>query len=158
MAVLSSTSALINGYLPIKSIAQTLGIPGPASGIALLGGIIFVFWIALAYKIIRKKYTAIVTALLIAAFCLLMRPWYGIITPEWFGIYAVIALLSMGISIELIKRRFINGGLGNVLCLIITWIAIGIHTGIWAEPIFATAMIIIGFISGCAGVFLAELF
>ncbi|MCK4733793.1 MAG: hypothetical protein KAT65_15165 [Methanophagales archaeon] len=156
MVVLASSSALVNGYLPIKVITEALSIPGPAAGMALLGGIIFVFWIALAYEIIRRKYTAMVTALFIASFCLLMRPWYGVIVPEWFGVYAVIALLFMGLSIELIKKRFINGGVGNVLCLIITWVAIGVHTGIWIEPIFAPVMIVIGFISGGVGVFLAE--
>ena len=156
MVALAATSALVNGYLPIKAITQALNIPGPAAGMALLGGIIFVFWIALAYKIIQKKYTAIITALFIAAFCLLMRPWYGIIVPEWFGVYAVIALLFMGLSIELIKKKFINGGVGNILCLMITWVAIGIHASIWIEPIFAPVMIVIGFISGGVGVFLAE--
>ncbi len=158
IVVLSTTSALINGYLPIKSITQTLNIPGPAAGMSLLGGIIFVFWISLAYRIIQKKYTAIVTALFIAAFCLILRPWYGITVPGWFGIYAIIALSSMGISIELIKKKFINGGIGNTLSLIITWAAIGIHTNIWIEPILAPAMIIIGFISGCAGIALADRF
>lgn len=157
MVVLASSSALVNGYLPIKSITQSLDIPGPAAGMALLGGVIFVFWIALAYKVIHKKYSAVVTALLVASFCLLMHPWYGVVVPGWFGVYAIIALLFMGLSIELIKKRFVNGGVGNVLCLIITWIAIGVHTGIWIESVSAPVMVIIaGFISGCVGVFLAD--
>ncbi len=156
MVFFAATSALINAFLPIKSITQAFGIPGPAAGMALLGGIIFVFWIALAYKVIQKKYSAIITALFIAAFCLLIHPWYGVIVPEWFGIYAIIALLSMGASIELFNKKFINAGAGNSLCLIITWVAIGIHTNIWIEPIFAPVMVIIGFISGYVGAFLAD--
>lgn len=156
MVVLATSSALVNGYLPIKSITRTFSIPGPAAGMALLGGVIFVFWVALAYKIIHKKYTAIVTALLVASFCLLMHPWYGVIVPGWFGVYAVIALSSMGVSIELVKSKFINGGLGNSLCLIITWVALGVHTGIWVEPVSALFMVVLGFVSGCVGVFLAD--
>ncbi|ODS36092.1 hypothetical protein BEH94_07595 [Candidatus Altiarchaeales archaeon WOR_SM1_SCG] len=157
MLFFAATSALINTFLPIKSITQTLGIPGPAAGMALLGGIIFVFWIALAHSVIQKKYSAIVTALFTAAFCLLIHPWYGVIVPGWFGIYAVIALLSIGTSIELINKKFINAGIGNSICLIITWLAIGFHTGIWIEPIFAPVMLLVGFVSGCFGAFLANI-
>lgn len=158
MVFFAATSALLNAFLPIKAITQTIGIPGPAAGMATLGGIIFVFWIALAYNVIQKKYSAIVTALFIAAFCLITHPWYGVIVPEWFGVYGVVALLSMGASIELINKKFIGGGVGNFVCLIITWIAIGIHTGIWIEPtIFAPIMAIVAFISGSIGAFLANI-
>jgi len=63
-------SAILNTYLPIKAVTQLLGIPGPAAGMALLGGFIFVFWVALACDIVKKRYTGIVTSLLIASFCL----------------------------------------------------------------------------------------
>jgi len=53
IALFALGSALLNTYLPIKAFTQWLGIPGPAAGMALLGGFIFVFWVALAQAIIR---------------------------------------------------------------------------------------------------------
>lgn len=156
MVFFALISALLS-TLPFRPWSQSIGIPGPAVGTSVFGGVVFVFWIALAYNLIQKRYSAIVTSLFIVSFCLIMGPWYGVIKPEWFGIYGIIALLSMGASIELINKKFINGGVGNFLCLIITWAAIGIHTGVWIEPIFAPVMAIAGFISGCIGAFLANI-
>ncbi len=153
-------SAMLNTYLPIKSITAYLGISGPAAGMAFLGGFIFVFWVALSYGIIRKRYAGIVTSLLIAAFCLLIYPWYGIISPIWFGVYGVIALLSMGIIVELTAsasaseskyRGVIGGGTGNATCLGITWVAIGVHAGVWISPRWAPVLMLAAFASGSAG-------
>jgi len=153
-------SAILNTYLPIKAVTQLLGIPGPAAGMALLGGFIFVFWVALACDIVKKRYTGIVTSLLIASFCLLIYPWYGVISPPWFGVYGIIALLSMGILVELTayKSRLLaitGGGLGNLSCLVITWTAIGIHVGVWIPSIFAPILMLAAFISGCVGSLIA---
>ena len=164
IALFALGSALLNTYLPIKAFTQWLGIPGPAAGMALLGGFIFVFWVALAHVIIKKKYAGIVTALLIASFCLLIAPWYGVVSPIWFGVYAIVALLSMGIFVELTasesasKSKFrgvTGGGLGNVACLGITWVAIGVHAGVWAPPEWATILILAAFVSGCVGSLMA---
>ena len=161
-------SAMLNTYLPIKAFTQWLGVPGPAAGMAFLGGFIFVFWVALAYVIIKKRYAGIVTSLLIASFCIIITPWYGIVSPIWFGIYAIVALLSMGIIVELMasasksksKSRVggvtvTGGGLGNVACLGITWIAIGVHAGVWVPSKWAPILILGAFVSGCAGSLMA---
>ena len=164
IALFALGSALLNTYLPIKAFTQWLGVPGPAAGMALLGGFIFVFWVALAHAIIKKKYAGIVTSLLIASFCLLIAPWYGVVSPIWFGVYAIVALLSMGIFVELTasesasKSKFrgvTGGGLGNVACLWITWIAIGVHAGAWAPPKYVPILILAAFVSGCVGSLMA---
>jgi len=164
IALFALASAMLNTYLPIKAFTQYLGIPGPAAGMALLGGFIFVFWVALAHAIIKKKYAGITTSLLIASFCLLIAPWYGIISPSWFGVYGVIALLSIGIFVELTasesKSKFrgvIGGGIGNLACLGITWIANGDHAGVWVPPKYVPILILAAFISGCVGSLIAHL-
>ena len=165
IALFALGSALLNTYLPIKAFTQWLGIPGPAAGMALLGGFIFVFWVALAHAMIKKKYAGIVTALLTASFCLLIAPWYGIVSPIWFGVYAIVALLSMAVFVELTasessksKSKFrgvTGGGLGNVACLGITWVAIGVHAGAWAPPKYVPILILAAFVSGCVGSLMA---
>ena len=160
MVVCAFASALLNTYLPIKSFTAYLGIPGPAAGMALLGGFIFVFWVALAHAIIKKKYAAIVTSLLIASFCLLIAPWYGILSPQWFSIYGVIALLSMGMFVELTGvasklKGVIGGGLGNLACLGITWIAIGVYAGVWVPSKYAPILMLAAFVSGSIGALIA---
>ena len=160
MVLFAFASALLNTYLPIKSFTAYLGIPGPAAGMALLGGFIFVFWVALAHAIIKRKYAAIVTSLLIASFCLLIAPWYGILSPQWFSIYGVIALLSMGMFVELTGvasklKGVIGGGLGNLSCLGITWIAIGVYAGVWVPSKYAPILMLAAFVSGSIGALIA---
>ena len=159
--LLALVSALINTYLPIKSITEHIGIPGPAAGMALFGGLIFVLWICLARRITQKKYSGIITSVFIASFCLLIRPWYGVVSPAWFSIYGLVGLLSMGIIVELTASRsswlaILGGGLGNLACLVITWLAIGFHTGIWIPPEFAPFLIFGAIVSGSVGVLLAR--
>ena len=67
-------SSLINFTFPIKHITEIFNIPGPASGMCIFGGIIFVFWICLAHRIIKKRYSAILTSVFISAFCLFFSP------------------------------------------------------------------------------------
>ncbi len=160
IALFALGSALLNTYLPIKTFTEYLGIPGPAAGMALLGGFIFVFWVALAHAIIKKKYAGVVTSLLIASFCLLIAPWYGVVSPIWFGVYGVIALLSLGIFVELTASKSgfkgaIGGGLGNLACLGITWIAIGVHAGVWVPSKFAPILMLAAFVSGTIGALIA---
>ena len=153
-------SALLNTYFPSKEIVLDLGVPGPAAGMALLGGLIFVFWIYVAALAIPKKYGGIVTAVIIACVCLLLRPWYEVLSPSWFSVYGIASLLSMGVIIELtVRSRFplnvIGGGLANVSCLVVTWLAIGLHKHIWI-PNWAAPLVVAGaFISGCLGAWLA---
>jgi len=157
---LAVASALINSYLPIKSITQHLGVPGPAAGMALFGGVIFVLWVSLAHQVTKRKYSSIVTALLIASLCLFIRPWYGVVEPAWFSVYAIAALLGMGVIIEQTGSRsswlaILGGGLGNLACLAITWLAIGFHTGTWIPAPSAPFLALGSILSGAIGAGLA---
>jgi hypothetical protein len=158
--LLAVVSALLNTYIPIKSIIEYFCIPGPAAGMALFGGIIFVLWISLARRTIKKKSSGIITSVFIASFCLLIRPWYGILSPIWFSIYGILGLLSMGILIEFTDSRsfwlaMLGGGLGNVICLVITWLAIGIHTDTWIPLESGFMLMLVALISGGVGILLA---
>ena len=159
LLALASTS--INVYLPIKSMVRDFCIPGPAAGMALFGGVIFVLWISLACRIIKKKYSGVISSVFIASFCLFIHPWYGVVSPAWFGIYAFAGLLCMGVIVELMELKstwlaIVGGGLGNLSCLIITWLAIGIHTSVWIPQEFALFLIFGAIISGSLGVLLAH--
>ncbi|MBA5942149.1 MAG: hypothetical protein H0M93_02300 [Methanophagales archaeon] len=44
IALFAFASAALNTYLPIRALTEYLGIPGPAAGMAILGGFIFVFY------------------------------------------------------------------------------------------------------------------
>lgn len=157
---LALASALINTYLPIKSITAHFGIPGPAAGMALLGGVIFVLWISLAHQITRKRYSGIITSVFIAAICLFIHPWYGVMEPSWFSLYGIIGLGCMGMIIELMSRSYwrivVGGGLGNLCCLVITWLAIGFHTSTWVPKEWAPWLILGAIISGGIGVLIAQ--
>ena len=156
---LALVSALINTYTPIKSITKYFGIPGPAAGMALFGGVIFVLWISLAHLTIKKKYSGIITSILIAVISLFIHPWYGVISPSWFSLYGILGLGFIGAIIELMSRSYwrgvVGGGLGNLCCLATTWLAIGFHTGTWIPKEWAPFFIIGAIISGSIGVFLA---
>lgn len=150
-------SALLNIYLPVKAMTKAFGIPGPAAGMALLGGFIFVFWVCLGRILAGKKWAGLVTAVLIACICLLIRPWYGITSPPWFSIYGIISLFILGLCVELLRRReAVGGGLGNLLCLGTTWLAIGFHAHIWPKAEFVPLLLAASFISGAIGAILAR--
>ena len=157
---LALVSALINTYLPIRSITGHFGIPGPAAGMALLGGVIFVLWISLAYQTTRKKYSGIITSIIIASICLLIHPWYGVRSPSWFSIYGVVGLGFMGAVIELMSRSYwrsiIGGGLGTLACLLITWLAIGFHTGTWVPREWIPFLVLGAIVSGGIGILIAQ--
>lgn len=159
IVLLALVSALINTFVPIKNIVEYFGILVPAAGMALFGGFIFVLWISLACRLIKKKYSGIITSVFIASFCLLIYPWYGVVSPMWFSIYGIVGLLSMGILIELTYSRspwlaILGGGLGNLTCLVITWVAIGIHTDTWIPLDFGLILMFAALISGSAGILL----
>lgn len=52
-------------------------------------------------------------------------------------------------------REVTGGGLGNLACLGITWIAIGVHAGVWVPSKFAPILMLAAFISGCVGSLIA---
>jgi len=157
---LALISALINTYIPIRSITEYFGVPGPAAGMALLGGVIFVLWISLAHQITERKYSGIITSVIIASICLFIHPWYGITSPSWFSIYGIVGLGCMGVIIELMSashwRGIVGGGLGNLCCLVITWLAIGFHTSTWVPKEFAPFLILGAIVSGAIGVLIAR--
>ena len=144
----------------MKIITQDLGIPGPAAGMAAFGGFIFVLWICLARKITKKRYAGIITAILVASFCLFIRPWYGVVSPSWFSVYGVLALFILGVWMELLRGDWevVGGGLGNLFCLGITWLALGFHAHVWISSRFLPALIVLAFISGVLGVLAARFF
>lgn len=156
--VFALCGALMNLYLPLKSFLDRLDMTGPAKGMALFGGFFFVMWVYLGRKLIDKKYAGLATAVLLISFCLLLSPWYGVTSPYWFSLYGLLALLALGVMVELfyVKRDWLGGGLGNLSCLGITWIAFGFHQQIWAEANQALLPLLAAFISGVAGVLLAR--
>ena len=151
-------SAVINIYVPVKAITQGLNIPGPAAGMALFGGLIFVFWVSLSRKIIQKKYAGLTTAIAIACLCLFIRPWYGVISPPWFSIYGILSLSVLGLCIEIFQGRWevLGAGLGNLSCLLVTWSALGIHLHLWAPARSVPFLVLSAFVSGIIGGLLAQ--
>jgi hypothetical protein len=156
--VFALCGALMNLYLPLKSFLDRLDMTGPTKGMALFGGFFFVMWVYLGRKLIDKKYAGLATAILLISFCLLLSPWYGVTSPYWFSLYGLLALLALGVLVELFygKRDWLGGGLGNLSCLGITWLAFGFHRQIWAEANQALLPLLAAFISGVMGVLLAR--
>ena len=151
--------ALINLYLPLKSFLDGLDMTGPTKGMALFGGFFFVMWVYLGRKVIDKKYAGLTTAILLISFCLFLSPWYGVTSPSWFSLYGLLALFALGIWVELLfgKWDWVGGGLGNLFCLGITWLAFGFDRQIWADAKQAPLPLLAAFISGVVGVLLARL-
>ena len=157
--VCASASATINLSIPMKHILNSLGIFGPAGGMTLFGGFIFVLWVTLAHLTTGcKRLSGISTAILIPAFCMLVSPWYGVVDPPWFGIYGVIAFLIMGLIIEIsckpklsFVRLGIGGGVANLLCLTVTWLAIGFHAHVWPSTHILPLYLAAAFMSGAVG-------
>ncbi|MDY6917777.1 MAG: hypothetical protein SVP26_07500 [Chloroflexota bacterium] len=161
LIAMAVASALVHTLIPWKSITDSLGIPGPAAGMAVFGGLIFVLWICLARRLTGRAYSAIVVSILIAAICLLVAPWYGITSPAWFSVFGILALLSTGIIVELTQSRSswagaVGGGLGNLSCLAVTWLAIGFQVDTWV-PLWVAPLLVVGaVVSGGVGVWLAQ--
>jgi len=151
--------ALMNLYLPLKSFLDGLDMTGPTKGMALFGGFFFVMWVYLGRKVIDKKYAGLTTAILLISFCLFLSPWYGVTSPSWFSLYGLLALFALGIWVELLygKWDWVGGGLGNLFCLGITWLAFGFDRHIWADAKQAPLPLLAAFISGVAGVLLARI-
>jgi hypothetical protein len=150
--------ALMNSYLPLKSILEHIDMTGPTKGMALFGGFFFVMWVYLGRKVVDRKYAGIATAVLLVSFCLFLSPWYGVTSPSWFSLYGLLALSALGILVELFyeKRDWLGGGLGSISCLGITWLAFGFHRHIWADAKQAFLPLLAAFISGVLGVLFAR--
>jgi hypothetical protein len=66
----------------------------------------------------------------------------------------------MGVIIELMSRSYwrgvVGGGLGNLCCLVITWLAIGFHTHIWVPAEAAPFLVLGAIVSGSIGALIAR--
>jgi hypothetical protein len=155
----SLCGALMNLYIPLRSFLENCFLTGPNKGMAFFGGFFFVIWIYLGRKVLNKRYAGLVTAICLISFCLLISPWYGITTPFWFSIYGLLALITVGLWVELLSGKWdwLGGGLGNLFCLGITWLAFGSHLQIWADGKLASLSLLAAFISGSAGIFLGRI-
>jgi hypothetical protein len=164
--------ALAGGCLytwpPFKDFAGGTGVTQPASSQALLGGISFVFWISLSRQIIDKKYAELVTAIFIASIAWIINPWYGVLeygiqTPLIFNLWRYASIIIMGIIIQLAGpklswRSVLGGGLGNLVSVGLTWLALGLDIDRWVFPFSEVApfLIIGAIVSGSVGVLLAH--
>jgi len=137
---------------PARALSAALGITEvPFLGIALLGGFTLIFWVSTAYTIAGKSY-GIITAVLAAAFCLFSGPWFGISEPVWYGVYGLTSYFLAGLLTERL-----NGGLGNLVCLSVNWLALGFHHNIWPPPTLAIVFLVTSFASGLVGDKLARM-
>ncbi len=135
-------SYMLSYLIPSGSVGRVLGINVPCLGLALFGGIIYVFWISLAKEVFGKWRGVIVSALTVS-FLLISEPWYGVTTPYYFGIFGFISFIAMGLLTEIL-----NGGFGIVSCVLINWFAFVFFKGISLSASVATALIVVSFIVG----------
>ncbi len=151
--VMSSISVLINLCIPIKSITQDLNIPGPAAGTAAFGGLSNVAWVCLSRDLINKRGSGLVTALITISLLLLSGPWYNIEIPSYFSVYGVIAFGVLGLCIETFRGRLrlLGGGLANLSCLVVTYLAIGLYFSVWPPLDFIPVLGLLAFTSGLIG-------
>ena len=112
------------------------GLSQPASRMILFGGIIFVFWTCLGYRIVGKKYSALVTSIFVGSLSWIVNPGHSsagldfIIPGHIINIARFAGIFFMGLIVELtIRRNFwlsiIGGGLANLACVEISWLAFG---------------------------------
>ncbi len=141
----SSASYFLNLAIPARSLAFT-GVPFAAWSI--LSGFTNVFWVSLAHKLLGKGY-GVLTAVIASSLILLQGSWFGISYPPWYGAYGVLSYVVMGVLTE-----FVNGGLGNLACAVINWVALGITFGVWPSysvVIIASATYVTGWLGSKLG-------
>lgn len=146
--------ALMNSFIPLRDLLKGINMTGPTKGMVLFGGFFFVMWVYLGRSVTGKRHAGLATAILLISFCLFLSPWYGVTSPSWFSLYGLFALVALGIWVELLygKWDWLGGGLGNLFCLGITWLAFGFHRHIWADAKRAALPLVVAFISGILGV------
>ncbi len=135
---------MLSYLIPSGSVRKVLGIEAPCLGLALFGGVIYVFWISLAKEVFGKWRGVIVSALTVS-FLLISEPWYGVTTPYYFGIFGFLSFLAMGFLTEVL-----NGGFGIVSCVLINWFAFVFFKGVSLSPSTAVVLIAISFVVGYA--------
>jgi hypothetical protein len=147
------------------------GLSQPTSKIVLFGGLIFVLWICLGYHIIGKKYSALVTSVFVGSVSWIVNPGHSIVEMDFIILGHVVNIMRfagifiMGVIIELtIRRKFwfaiIGGGLANLACVEISWLAFGSNTLLLDKVLLAIVkgapfVIPYAVISGAAGVLLS---
>lgn len=170
--LLAMFSTFLYILLPIEDFAWGSSFQ-IGSGLALYGGIVFVFWISLSRCLIRKKYTEIVAAVFIASVALFMNHVSGtarhgvtIVDHIWiFGLWRYASIVIMGVIIHqmgssLSWRSMLGGGLANLALVGLTCIAFGTNSQYGFERFYhadALALFaIVAVVSGGAGVLLAH--
>ena len=150
--LLAVLSASISFLAPSGTLAKLLRVENiPCLGLGVLSGALYVPWVVLAHRVCGRGH-GVMVAVLTAAFLLLAGPWYGVTDPEWFGVYGLLSFFALGVLTELA-----NGGFGGAACLVINWMALGIHKGVWPNPpVLATLALIATFLSGLAGDYAAR--
>ena len=147
------------------------GLSQPTSNIVLFGGLIFVLWICLGYHIIGKKYSALVTSVFVGSVSWIVNPGHSIVEMDFIILGHVVNIMRfagifiMGLIIELtIRRKFwfaiIGGGLANLACVEISWLAFGRNAVLLDKVLLAIAkgapfIMPYAVISGAAGALLS---
>lgn len=86
----------------------------------------------------------------------LLEETHVVTSPSWSSVYGILALFALGLWVELLQGRWVGGGLGNLFCLGITWLAFGFHFNVWVPAKFAPLLLLASFLSGVVGVSLAQ--
>jgi hypothetical protein len=170
--------ALVGSYFFSSSPLRDISWPGPifpvpASGLALYGGIFFVFWIYLSRQIIDLKYTEIVAAVFLASMTLVFNPGYltedyGVLLPVVIYVLRYVGILAIGIVLHFTgpgfpKHSLLGGGLGNLICAGLIWGAFNFKAVCgypwlkWLTPASITVYALVAVASGMVGVLLAHL-
>jgi len=130
-----------------------------------------VLWICLGYHIIGKKYSALVTSVFVGSVSWIVNPGHSIVEMDFIILGHVVNIVRfagifiVGVIIELtIRRKFwfgiIGGGLANLACVEISWLAFGSNALLLDKVLLAIAkgapfVIPYAVISGAAGVLLS---
>jgi len=140
----ATASTLLSYLTPSGSLAKLLHLDTiPCLGLGLLAGPLYVLWVSLAYRVCGSWH-GVLTALLVSSFILFKSTWYGVSSPSWFGVYGLLSFIALGVLTEKV-----NGGVASIACLVINWIALGIHVGVWPKPIYTALLVLLAtFLSG----------
>jgi hypothetical protein len=168
---------LLGAYFFSSSPLRDISWPGPlfpvpASGMALYGGLFFVFWIYLCRQVIDLKYTEIVAAVFLASMTLVFNPGYltkdyGVLLPAVIYVIRYVGVLIIGILLHffgpgLSRRSLLSGGFGNLIYAGMIWGAFNFESVCgypwlqWLTPLSITVYALAAFGSGMLGVFLGH--
>jgi len=120
--VLAYASYLVITNLHVKALLESaLPVTLPFKSLAVLGGVMYILWICLAYRLCGPGF-GVATALIISSLCLATSLWFGVANPWWFSVYCVISFLVAGILCERV-----HGALANAVFGCINWVAAYVH-------------------------------